>query len=356
MLMLGIEDKLALLTESEKRDLMISIEELAQIEGLRDYSPPNSEIDNYSELKILIDNKAEKTDIIRHDGSVELTNDWNIGDGRKIIAEQIRARDSDGLSLFEDGGVGIFVKDGGNVGIGTTSPSDILHLVKNQNNQTRFRIENTNVSSSARAMVRYYGATSVSDTTPQSKGYFEHIGVGNTTTIDGVALANSMNFAGACSKLIIWQDGNNPIHFFTNNLNRMIILGTGNVGVGTLTPSAKLAINGGLHVGGDSDPGDNNILVDGRIEIDGDIDHDGSNIGFFGTTPVGKQTSLTSQLTTITHTSPSSPDYAIADPINSNAYGFTTSDEFKTAMSVIANLQIRVSELETKLRNYGLLQ
>ncbi|WP_287264993.1 hypothetical protein, partial [Moorena sp. SIO3A2] len=39
--------------------------------------------------------------------------------------------------------------------------------------------------------------------------------------------------------------------------------GSGNVGIGTTNPGAKLSINGGLHVGGDSDPGDKNLLVDG---------------------------------------------------------------------------------------------
>jgi hypothetical protein len=36
-----------------------------------------------------------------------------------------------------------------------------------------------------------------------------------------------------------------------------------------LTPAAKLAINGGLHVGGDTDPGDNNLNVDGTVYIGG---------------------------------------------------------------------------------------
>jgi hypothetical protein len=44
---------------------------------------------------------------------------------------------------------------------------------------------------------------------------------------------------------------------------------TGNVGIGTTSPGAKLAINGGLHVGGDSDPGDNNLVVDGNSTISG---------------------------------------------------------------------------------------
>jgi hypothetical protein len=39
----------------------------------------------------------------------------------------------------------------------------------------------------------------------------------------------------------------------------------GSVGIGTIAPLSKLSINGGVHVGGDSDPGDNNLLVDGIV-------------------------------------------------------------------------------------------
>lgn len=55
-----------------------------------------------------------------------------------------------------------------------------------------------------------------------------------------------------------------------SNVDRLTILqSNGSVGVGTTTPAAKLAINGGVHVGGDSDPGDNNLLVDGDASISG---------------------------------------------------------------------------------------
>ncbi|MFH1129111.1 MAG: hypothetical protein V1686_00015 [Patescibacteria group bacterium] len=46
---------------------------------------------------------------------------------------------------------------------------------------------------------------------------------------------------------------------------------SGNVGIGTTGPAAKLAINGGLHVGGDSDPGDNNALIDGTLTVTGAV-------------------------------------------------------------------------------------
>ncbi len=48
-----------------------------------------------------------------------------------------------------------------------------------------------------------------------------------------------------------------------------IYYNTGNVGIGTTAPLAKLAINGGLHVGGDSDPGDNNASIDGTLTVTG---------------------------------------------------------------------------------------
>ncbi len=196
------------MTESKKRELMLEIEELAHLEGLRDYVRTGSEFRISADILNLLDNKADKTEIVRNDGTVSLTGDWDIGDGMAIKADKIVARSQNGLALLGDSETyGIFVKDGGNV------------------------------------------------------------------------------------------------------------------------------------------------------EIDGSLVHNGATIGFFGVTPVSKQSSLTSQLTTIICSNPTTPDYDISDPVQgSNAYGFSTADEFKTIMSVITNLQVRLSELEYRLKNYGLLQ
>jgi hypothetical protein len=81
-------------------------------------------------------------------------------------------------------------------------------------------------------------------------------------------------------------------------------------------------------------------------------------LGFFGVTPVVRPTALTTQLTTITHTAPGTPDYALQDLVDSSggaAFGFATKDEGNTLLSVVANLQTRVGELETKLQALGLL-
>lgn len=104
---------------NEERQLMHRLEEHARIEGLRQ---------EYIEIKIpesirnLIDNKAEDEQVLKKDGSVELTDDWDIGDGRRIIIDEIKARDADGLGLYNDSGFGIFIGADNKVGVGTKDP------------------------------------------------------------------------------------------------------------------------------------------------------------------------------------------------------------------------------------------
>lgn len=64
--------------------------------------------------------------------------------------------------------------------------------------------------------------------------------------------------------------------------------------------------------------------------------------------PTGTGALPVAALTTITHTAPGTPDYAVQDLINSSAYGFVTKDEGNTVLSVIKNLQQRVTDLEAR--------
>jgi hypothetical protein len=68
-----------------------------------------------------------------------------------------------------------------------------------------------------------------------------------------------------------------------------------------------------------------------------------------------KGAALTAALTSITSTAPGTPDYAIQDLVNSSAFGFVTKDEGNTVLSVIANLQARVNQLESRLQALGLI-
>ncbi len=68
-----------------------------------------------------------------------------------------------------------------------------------------------------------------------------------------------------------------------------------------------------------------------------------------------KSAAMTAQFTTITHTAPGTPDYAIQDLTQTNPYGFVSKDEGNSVLKVIANLQTRVAELEDALQAANLL-
>ena len=78
-------------------------------------------------------------------------------------------------------------------------------------------------------------------------------------------------------------------------------------------------------------------------------------IGFWGTTPVDQPDALTAQLTSITHTEPSTPDYTIMDLTTTTPYGFAAKDEGNTVLKVIANLQARLAEVEARLEECGII-
>jgi hypothetical protein len=261
-----------------------------------------------------------------------------------IQADKIRARDGDGLALYEDGGAGIFVQNGGNVGIRTVNPitefevvgdPTITNTVHSNGTAIFFRNTTDNISAAIGGLIGeggvlkggidFYvnGNSSFVGLTEamriQSDG---KVGIGisaPTATLvvqkdqnditamyvnNHIALGNSSARANitveavdASGGIFVYpSDYINPIFadkfvvVANSDASGMIIKTTaatanieiqrvgsdvtavfdynGNVGIGTITPSAKLAINGGLHVGGDSDPGDNNLTVDGTTTTD----------------------------------------------------------------------------------------
>jgi hypothetical protein len=138
------------------------------------------------------------------------------------------------------GGNTILAPDGGNVGIGKVNPTSNLHI--------------------------------------EVPGSFNPI---SALTIDVQSFETSANAQAS--------------HFFrvrdigAGGVPPFYIRGDGNVGIGTDKPWAKLSINGGLHVGGDSDPGDNNLLVDGNSTIGGSLSVTGTST-FTGNVGVGTDT------------------------------------------------------------------
>jgi len=83
--------------------------------------------------------------------------------------------------------------------------------------------------------------------------------------------------------------------------------------------------------------------------------YDATNEKWYEITPFVPASEITDELTTITHTAPGTPDYAIQDLTTTTPYGFVTKDEGNSVLAVVANLQARVNELEAVLVAHGLL-
>jgi hypothetical protein len=119
------------------------------------------------------------------------------------------------------------ITSSGNVGIGTTSPTEKLHIQANTNGINKVLIQNDSDGSGAYAALGFQ-----SDFNHTHHPGIHLTGTGNTS----YAGANSLN---------LYQFHSKPIGFVTNNLLRAIITGGGNVGIGTTNPTAKLDIGPG---------------------------------------------------------------------------------------------------------------
>jgi uncharacterized Zn ribbon protein len=107
-------------------------------------------------------------------------------DGKHIASDQIRALDGEGLKIYDDGGNGMFVQDGGNVGVGTTNPGATFDVVGSGN-----------FSASISA------GTSVDATTTMSAG------TSLTTPTVKAADANGLNLQDDDGNGIVIADGGN---------------------------------------------------------------------------------------------------------------------------------------------------
>jgi len=129
----------------------------------------------------------------------------------------------------------------GNVGIGTTAPGEKLDITGNvrisQSNYLKFPHSSESDANDGKIGAALFGTG------------LNLVGSKTDTTY------RKFSLFGEITQL---QNGGTNTWVGTNYFS-------GNVGIGTTTPLSKLSINGGLHVGGDSDAGDNNLIVDGTF-------------------------------------------------------------------------------------------
>ena len=100
-------------------------------------------------------------------------------------------------------------------------------------------------------------------------------------------------------------------------------------------------------LGGDLDPS--------SFAYAGSFKHTGSTVGFYGVTPVAKQSALTTAKSFLNQAGSFTPDFNIQAMTNTSPYGFATADEAETVLDIISNLQVRVNELENRLQTIGII-
>jgi len=175
---------------------------------------------------------------------------------------------------------------GGNVGIGTTSPADLLHVyggsadqflkVQNTSTYTGLWLEDagtnngwlllsgfTDSIAAGDFAIREYGVQT-SLTIKQTSGnvgigitnpsYKLHVNGGAASRADvqvtynslGTTNADGAQFGIQSAGAYIWNFENSPVYFGTNNTRRVDISSDGNVGIGSTSPTNKLEVVGGV--------------------------------------------------------------------------------------------------------------
>ena len=179
------------------------------------------------------------------------------------------------LGVYTQGGTGMFVRNDGNIGVGTTSPSEKLHIYSGTGNGPEIRLQNSTSSYYLRAytdrlnILAYDGGYTYSEAVSikSSNGF---VGLGTTSPgallhVYGNLSANPITFEGngssnswvrfkAGATASTWQIGASSGSFIIYDelvdATRIHINSSGNVGIGTTSPSSKLHVVGNVGGGG----------------------------------------------------------------------------------------------------------
>jgi hypothetical protein len=169
---------------------------------------------------------------VKQDGTTTLDADWDIGEDRRIKAEALRARDGEGLRLEDDAGIlGIFLEDGGQVGVGgVTSPNAALH-VQNQASRTEVKVQQFNATNDLSRLIFHDSADALMASFETGRGAFRH------TFADG--------FVPSDNYFALYNTIAQPLYLGTNDRIWGTILSSGFVGFGTTSPQGKFHIHDG---------------------------------------------------------------------------------------------------------------
>jgi hypothetical protein len=126
-----------------------------------------------------------------------------------------------------NGAAYVTIDSTGRLGVGTQSPSYLIHAVGSGEDKAEIQAQNTSTAGNSRGNLRVKSATS--------------------TYGGGVMMTNATDSAYPTSSLCLYNYDNQPVIFGTNNTERARFDASGNFGININTPGAKLDVQSGTN-------------------------------------------------------------------------------------------------------------